>query len=286
MASSVAHPPSFHLFPRLPYELRLAIIEEFLQEAGHTKPRRKSGPPFLDNGIITTFRRRWVPHGIPLAAYATIDKQWKSMIEKRTFYSLSLNVAGTDDSNVLDDLERICVGDRIDEISVIELSIFVDNVGCRYSGSSTKIPNAATGQASRADSDDDIDPSIVHAERVATAALGHFFRIVAGWGPTREPLLFSCNFFSQGPRRSRPAITTHLRIDSSNFPEVLCIGAFYMPEGFSWGTKPESAFQLLTRLPNAKRCGITLDDDLASPDTIKTIQGEYAFVFYCMMVQR
>lgn len=210
------------------------------------------------------------------------------MVEKRTFHKLSLNVAGMNDPNALDDLERICVGDRIDEISEIELSIIVDIAGCRYSGSSTEITNVATNQGSSADTDDDTEPSIDHAERVATAALGHFFRIVASWARDREPLTFLCKLksFREGPRRSRPFIGTRLAIDSSSFPEVVCIGSLYMPDGSYWGVKPESAFQLLTRLPNAKRSSMKFDDNLASSDIIKAVQGEYPSVFHCLRIQR
>lgn len=197
------------------------------------------------------------------------------MVEKRTFHSLSLNVAGIDDPNALDDLERICVGDRINKISEIELLIIVDNIGCRYSGSSTKVTNVATHQASRADTDDDTEPPIIHAQRVATAALGHFFRIVAGWASTRESLIVICKFLCQGPKRTRPLIGTQLAIDSSGFPEVFCIGSLFMPEGSYRGIQPESMFQLLTRLPNAKQSGMLFDDDLASSDIITVVQGEY-----------
>ncbi|KAG6356404.1 hypothetical protein INS49_015792 [Diaporthe citri] len=274
MASSVALTPSFHPFPRLPYELRLAIIEEYLQGIGYTKSSlRNWRPTVLEDGIITAFQTYGPPEE-PLARYATIDKQWKSVVEKHTFHTLALNVAGIDDPNVLDDLERICVGDRIDEISEIELSIVVDNIGSQYSGSSTDLMNAATDQGSEADTDDDTEPSIVHAERVATAAIGHFFRIVAGWTRGQESLILRFKFFCQGPRRSRPLNVTRLAIDSSSFPEVLCIGSLYMPEeGSYWIIKPESTFQLLTRLPNVKRSSMKFhDDDLASPDIIKIVQ--------------
>lgn len=270
MASSVALTPSFHPFPRLPYEIRLAIVEEYLQGEGHTKSSlTQSSPPVLDDRIIPTFRQR----RSPLAEYATIDKQWRSVIEKHTFHTLSLNVAGIDDPNVLDDFERICVGDRINKVSEIELSIIVDNFGCRYVGSLAEITNAATDQGSRADADDDTERSIVHAERVATAALGNFFRIVANWNRTQEPLTFRCKFFCQGTKMRRPLIGTRLSIDSSSFPEVLCIGSLDVPDGFYWGIQPESTFQMLTRLPNVKRSGMTFDDDLASSDIIKTVQS-------------
>lgn len=276
MASSALLTPSFHAFPRLPYELRLAIIEEFLHNIGHrASSLRRSGPPVLDDGIIAEFRQR----GPPLAQYSTINKQWQSVVEKRTFHSLSLTMAGIDDPNALDDLERICVGDRIDEISEIELSIIVDNIGCRYSGSSTELTNVATHQGSRADTDDDTQASVVHAQRVATAALGHFFRIVAGWARTRESLIVKCKFLCQGPKRSRPLIGTQLAIDSSSFPEVLCIGSLFMPEGSYWGIQPESTFQLLTRLPHVQRSDMLFDDDLASSDIITVVQGEYPSVF-------
>ncbi|KAI7776975.1 hypothetical protein LA080_004270 [Diaporthe eres] len=279
MASPVALTPSFHPFPRLPYELRLTIIEEHLKGLGHRKlSPGNSCPCALGSGIITAFNKREPPRS--LARYATINKQWKSVVEKHTFNTLHLKVAGLNDRNVLDHLEWICVGDRIDKISEINLSIVV-NLISRYSGSATKLMNAFSDQGSRANTDDDNQPHIVHAERVATAALGHFFRIVAGWARDKEPLIFRCTFTYEAPGTptiSRPLNVPRLAIDSSSFPEVLCLGTLLMLESDYYGTQPESMFQLLTKLPNAKRSGLAFDVNLTSSD-IKTVQGEYPGVF-------
>lgn len=279
MAPSVATTPSFDLFPHLPYELRLAIIEEYLKGLGHWKlSPGNSCPCALHHGIFQAIKKREAPR--PLARYATINKQWKSVVEKHTFRTLQLKVAGLNDPNVLDNLQRICVGDRIDRISEINLSIVV-NLISRYSGSATERMNGATDQGSIANTDDDTQPHIVHAERVATAALGHFFRIVAGWARNKEPLVFRCTFTCQAPGTraiSRPLNVPRLAIDSSSFPEVLCLGTLLMLESDYYGTQPESTFQLLTKLPNAKCSGLAFDVNLTSSD-IKTIQGEYSSFF-------
>lgn len=266
---------SFHPYPRLPYELRQAIIEECLGELGKTKSYlRNSGILFFDGGI-REFRKR-CPR---LAKYATIDRQWKSAVEKRTFRSLSLRVGDFNDPNVFGNLERICVEDRIEAVSKIHLSIPLDNPDNRLTESSTAVTNVTTGPGSRSDADAESDASIVHAERVATEAFGRFFRVLKSWSREREPLSFTCELLCQGPRKRRLPIGTHLRIDSSSFPEVSCIGSFEILDNEKWGIQPASSFRMLRRLPNATHATLTFDDDLESPDLIESIQGELPSTF-------
>lgn len=272
MASSVGATPLFHKFTRLPCEIRLAIIEEFLHDIGDTKSHPTSTHslfiPFLSGNSRPRKRRN------RLGEYAVINRQWRSMVEKRTFRSLSLVVGDSDDSNVLDDLERICGEDRIEKVSKIHLSIVLDNFGSQHAEPSTEVTNVATSQGITADADVEHDLSIVHAERVATAAFGSFFGILQSWSRKKQPLPVTFEFLCQGPRRLRPLTGTHLRIDSSSFPEVACIDSLLMPDKSDWGIQPASMFQLLAKLPNVTDATMKFEDDLESSDIVQCIQGK------------
>lgn len=272
MASSVGVTPLFHLFPRLPCEIRLAIIEEFLDDITDTK----SHPTCMDSLFIPFSFGNSRPRnrGPRLGEHAVINKQWRSMVEKRTLRSLSLVVGDSDDSTVLDDLERICVEDRIEKVSKIHLSIVLDNFGSQHAESSTEVTNVATSQGITADADVEHDLSIVHAERVATAAFGSFFGILQSWSRKKQLLPVTFEFLCQGPRRLRPLTGTPLRIDSSSFPEVACIDSLLMPDETDCGIQPASMFQLLAKLPNVTDATMRFEDDLESPDLVQCIQGE------------
>ncbi|KKY31377.1 hypothetical protein UCDDA912_g08670 [Diaporthe ampelina] len=138
----------------------------------------------------------------------------------------------------------------------------------------------SNNEASNADIENAINQSTQHAERVATAAFGQLFRILKNWSRDSEPLSFTYDFFCQGLRKSRPLIGTHLRIDSSSFPEVACIGSLKMSEGHDWGIHPESTFQLLTRLPNAKQATMTFEDELESAEIIQSVEEGHATVSF------
>lgn len=265
MASSYA--PSFHLFPQLPYEIRLAIIEEFIRslKANHRPPSA------LLLGYGTADRR---PSS--LAEYATIDREWNSAVEKRTFCSLSVRVTQTDGHSSLDDLERICVGDRTNLVSEIDLQIQLNNPISHHVKAAADTSTSPSNEGGMTENDDGTDPmpTIKRAERVATAAFGRLFQILRAWSRDQEPLSFTYNIHIQVPRRSHWLTGTHLRIDSSSFPEVACVGSFRMSDDFNYGIQPESSFRLLTKLPNVKRAEVTFDNDLQSPDTIQCIRGE------------
>lgn len=273
MASSVRFVPVFHQFRRLPYEIRLAIINEFLHDIGDAKSHSTSS-----DSLFVPFRsgnskpRRGWPR---LGEYAVIDKQWRSMVEKRTFRSLSLLVGDNDNPNVLDDLERICVEDRVNAISNIHLSIFLDRPGIQHTKSSTDMTNITAGQDIMVDNDEDTDVPIDPAEHIVTAAFRSFFQVLKGWSHKRRQLSVTFKFLCQGPRISRPLVGTHLKIDSSSFPEVACIDSMQMPDEFDWGIQPASMFQLLTKLPNVTATTMTFEDDLESPDPVQCIQGEF-----------
>lgn len=256
---------SFHPFPRLPYELRQAIIQEFLLELRKTKSYL--GPRYFESKMAQFTKR--APR---LATYAAIDRQWKSTVEKRTFRTLSLRVGGFTDPDILDtfgNLERICVEDRIDAVSKIHLSIILDNPSNRQ----TRL-NVATGQGSRSDANGETDASIVHCERLATVAFGRFFRVLKNWSSKQNPLSLTSELLWKGSRRARLPIGTQLRIHSSGFPEVSCIGSFEPPENTDWGIQPASSFGILAKLPNAKRATVTFGDDLDSQGVIDSVQGE------------
>lgn len=276
MASSYA--PSFHLFPRLPYEIRLAIIEEFLRSLGRIKDDyRRPRALLLDYG--TADRRL-----SSLAEYARIDRQWKSVVEKRTFRSLSLRVAETDGHSSLDDFERICVGDRTNLISEIYVQIELDNPIRHRTNSSTDTATLPSNEGDMTENGDGTNPSIKRAERVATAAFGHLFRILHSWSRDQEPLSFTYSLHCEGLRKNCRPTGTHLEIDSSSFPEVACIGSF-TKDDFDYGIQPKSSFRLLTKFPNVQRADVTFGDDLQSLDIIEGIQGELLPFSSCLATQ-
>lgn len=268
---------SFHPFPRLPHELRQAIIEEFLQELGKTKSYLADlGPRFFESKMAEFTKR--APR---LAKYAAIDRQWKSTVEKRTFRTLSLRVGGFTDPDILDtfgNLARICVEDRIDAVSKIHLSIILDNPRNRQTRSSNDVMKVGTGQGSRSDANIETDASIVHCERLATVAFGRFFRVLKNWSSKRNPLSLTSELLWKGSRRGRLPTGTQLRIHSSGFPEASCIGSFETPENTDWGIQPASAFGILAKLPNAKRATVMFGDDLDSPGVIDSVQGELSSI--------
>lgn len=264
MASSDA--PSFHLFPRLPNEIRLAIIEEFIRslKANHRPPSA------LLLGYGTANRRL-----SSLSEYATIDRQWNSVVEKRTFRTLSVRAAETDGHSSLDDLERICVGGRTNLISEIHLQIELDNPINHRANSSTETSTFPRDEDDMDENDDGTNLSIKQAERAATAAFGQLFRILHGWSRDQEPLSFIYNLQYEGTEKNCPPTGAHLKIDSSSFPEVACIGSF-TKDAFDYGIHPGSSFRLLTKLPNVQRAEVTFGDDPQSllVDTIEGVQGE------------
>lgn len=270
MESFVGSDPSFHPFPRLPYELRLDIIEKCLGCPKNTKEYEKIHDRLPYGRVFYVRGRR-----NRLVDLATVDMEWKSVVEKCTFRALSLRIADINNPHDLDDLERICVEDRINAVSSIHLSIYLDNRSSRHTDSSNGTMSLSNNEASNADIENAINQSTQHAERVATAAFGQLFRILKNWSRDSQPLSFTYDFFCQGLRKSRPLIGTHLRIDSSSFPEVACIGSLKMSEGHDWGIHPESTFQLLTRLPNAKQATMTFEDELESAEIIQSVEGQF-----------
>lgn len=228
MASPMELDPSFNGYSRLPYEIRRAIIEESVK--GYC-PR--------------------------LAEYATVDKEWQSVVEKRTFCSLSLRADDTDQPTDFDDLEQICVPDRINTIKEIRLVIVLNNI---------------SPWSNEKYDDDEVDVLYYHACDVAESAFGRLFKILQGWSRERELLSFTYELQCQGPKKGHLYVGEHLVIESAGFPEVACIGSLRVPE-FKWGIEPGSAFQLLKKLPNAKEATITcsVDDDFGQP---AVLQGE------------
>lgn len=273
MESSIGSAPSFHPFPRLPYELRLDIIEECLECRRNTKQYYIDPRSYGSFSYVRGHRSRF-------ADIATVDREWKSVVEKGTFRSLSLRFDNYFSPDELDDFQRICVGDRIDLLSSIHLSICLDSPISRHTASSNVDIGYTTSQGSDADIDAEIAISTSHAERVANAAFGQLFGILKNWSRDSEPLSFTFELVDRGIEKRPMPIGTHLRINSSSFPKVACIGSFDASEYPEQGIHPESTFQLLTRLPNAKHATITFEDRNGSPDFADTIQGELHLFFF------
>ncbi|KAL1854475.1 hypothetical protein Daus18300_011396 [Diaporthe australafricana] len=271
MAPTLSTDPCFHPFPRLPLELKFAIIEEFLRSIPYSLEWTHNYREPSWNRSVRNFR---------IGGYATINRLWQFLVEKSTFYSLQLS------DKDLNDFQRICVGDRIKAVSAIQLRICLDNCGPRHTGPwSSKCPiisENAQGTAANGNINTiiEIKRRVVFAEIFATAVFGHFFRILEGWHRDRGPICFSYDFFRGYPRLYPVSVPegTHLRIDSSSFPEVTCIGSLTTPAKFKWGIEPRSMFRMLARLPNVKDCTIALDDELGSPEITERIREGHAII--------
>lgn len=271
MTSTLSTDPCFYPFPRLPYELRLAIIEEFLRGIPYSLEWTRNYRESSWQRSVRTFR---------IGEYATINRQWQSVVEKSTFYSLQI---GDGD---LTNLERICVGNRIKAVLAIQLRICLDNREPQQTGPTsgeghiTSENVQAQAASSNINAITDIQRAVAYAEYVATAAFGQLFRILDGWDRDRGSLCFSYDFFREWSKLKPVPVGTHLRIDSSSFPEVTCIGGLTTPAEFKWGIEPCSIFRMLARLPNVKDLTIALDDELGSPEVTERIHGESFTVCY------
>ncbi|POS74262.1 hypothetical protein DHEL01_v207340 [Diaporthe helianthi] len=258
--------PAFYQYSLLPYELRLPIIEQFLLD------QLRASSNTLDYPRSVVFRRR-------LARYATVDHQWKAAVEKLTFRSLWLQHVthahryGCDKSD-LDRFEEICVGDRINLVSKIALSITVevDPIRCTMFSQHTVV---TVDEA-------DTHPSTVHAGRIATRAMAHLFRVLQYW--SRDEKLISLTYKID---RSPPVIVTgcighprwgsRLRMDPSSFPEVRCIGTLRSLGASGWQIHPESACRLLTKLPNLTQAEMNSHDRLGLPEVVGMLEGEFSY---------
>jgi hypothetical protein len=280
MESSIGSAPSFHQYPLLPYELRLLIIQQFLLDY-----RRATTWPIICQ------QSRW-RNFAPLSSYATVDMQWKSVVEKITFHSLSLMVGDInrdpndiDNTNDLDGLETICTEDRMNFVSEICVSIFLVALRCQTE-SSTDTTIAISDHSSNAVENDGTISLKLHAESVATSVFGRLFGILKSWPRDRDPLALEYKFDEKRSRgfegvirwRPRQRWCTNLRIDTSGFPEVACIGSFQWYKMIDWTiqVQPASMFQLLARLPNATSVFIQFDEDLGSPAVAEMVAGEFS----------
>ncbi|KAG8165926.1 hypothetical protein KVR01_004478 [Diaporthe batatas] len=194
---------SFHLFPSLPYELRLEIIEEWFRSRGDVY--------WTPGNLNVTWSGAWIYNARsagsarsrrrnPLAEYATIDKQWKLAIEKLTFLSLSFVIPelgrsallddgescyrsnamqGYDSPDVLDDFERICVRERINAVMNLSLSINPHNSGPfpTVTALNTMFPAGGHG--------DNPDLSVVQAKAVARAAFMKVLKVLERFRESR-----------------------------------------------------------------------------------------------------
>lgn len=155
---------SFHPFPRLPYELRLDIIEEWIRSRGD---HCWTPGDMIIVGPCSTWRQPTRLRN-PFAEYATIDKQWKFAVEKHTFRSLTFVIpefgknTSLDDSesfyrsdvyeafdnpDTLDDFERICIEERVNAVLEIQLSINIhDGMRRPRTWSSLRTMFTAAGQ--------------------------------------------------------------------------------------------------------------------------------------------
>lgn len=136
---------SFHLYPLLPYELRLAIIESWLWD------RTTTGWFWLEH-----YRGR-----ARLAEYATIDRQWKSVIEKYTFECLTLPF------DKIHHLERVCVEDRMRAFLALDLNITLKKIRSWRTESSIAVTHGTTNSGSNTHYD--IDQSLINTKRVEAA---------------------------------------------------------------------------------------------------------------------
>lgn len=135
--------PPFHLYSILPYELRLGIIESWLRDRDATRWFEQS-----------TGRGRF-------ADYATVDRQWKSVIEKYTFGCLTLLF------DEIHSLDRVCVEDRICAFSEIHLNIILDEISSRRTESSTTVTHATSNGSSNTHFD--TDQSLINTKSVEAA---------------------------------------------------------------------------------------------------------------------
>lgn len=112
--------PSFPLYSLLPCELRLGIIECWITEINEIWRWHRESRSWPEQDQST---------GRPkIAKYATIDRQWKSVVEKSTFQDLWLRHSLSIPFSKIHALERICVQDRIWAFSRILLTIGPDRV--------------------------------------------------------------------------------------------------------------------------------------------------------------
>lgn len=249
MEPGIDSAPAFYLYSYLPCEMRLCIIEQFL----------------LDRKKL-----RFVTPTRHMAEYATVDRQWKYEVEKLTFQSLRLRVVNTgnrdsNDTNDLDAFEQTCVGDRIKFLSRIRLTISVEVVLTTLS----RTPS----------NDDGTHPSTLHAGRKTTEFFCRLFRVLQKW--SRNGRLLGITYRldrrcaeGQSGYWSAWRCGTRLRIDSSSFPEVPCVGSLRAIHGGGWAIQPVSLCQLLAKLPNATHADMDLHARLEVPNIVEMLKGE------------
>lgn len=133
----------FHLYSLLPYELRLGIIESWLRDRDATY---------------------WFGHCMSrgrIAKYATVDRQWKSVIEKYTFGCLTLQF------DEIHSLERVCVEDRICAFSQLHLNVILDKISSGRTESSTTVTHSTTNGSSSTHFN--TDQSLINTKSVEAA---------------------------------------------------------------------------------------------------------------------
>lgn len=285
MESTVGSAPSFHQYSLLSNELKLLIIEQFLLDhldaPSFPLPRRHRDP--LTEYVLS---RK------PLAKYVTVDILWNYVVEKITFQHLSLRVADIETANTianaddLDRLERICVEDRINFVSEIHITIFLDDIRSQHTESSTDTTIAIGDQGNMAATIGETQLSTLHAERVSTTVFGRLFGILKSWSRDQKPLrlTYTLDRKSTDEPRNRQILLhrdTHLRIDASSFPEVTCVGSLKTSIFSGWGIQPASIFHILTKLPNARHAIVTFDADLES-QVADIVKGKFPRTVKCL----
>lgn len=225
--------PSFLVFPCLPCELRLDIIEEWLRSRGDT---------YWTPGDLTivradgTYRQRSRPCN-PLAEYATINKQWRSVVEKHTFRSLTFAIPefgrstllddggnsyrssahqALDKPDTLDEFERICIGKRINAVLKIQISINLHNdMGRPRTMSSLDTVFSTGGHGDNTDQSIlQIDQSIDQIKHKARAAFEKVLQTLARFQKSRLKSLHLDSKFD-GLRMADLMLPTHPSLNLS-----------------------------------------------------------------------
>lgn len=269
MEPPVESAPAFYKYSQLPYELRLLIIEQFL----------------LDHRLefYSTLPRS-------VAEYATVSKQWKSVVEKITFRCLRLRVANADnrdyldDTNDLDAFEKICIGDRIEFVSRIRLVILLKVLRCPKIAPETRARGRRRAHDS-AECHGTMHPFSLQIGRGATGVFCRLFRTLQNWSREGQPLGLTYKIHWRYPlgwdgHNWKPRMcATYLSIDSSSFPEVPCIGSLRAVR--DWGTTdygstmhPASVYDLLKKLPNVTHTDLDVHEHLDLPQMVEILKGE------------